>query len=188
MVSTLLSQREVHLPWKHRSTDLSEGEEHMTQKAALELLGDAAGQHSLGECSPSPSAGLSCNFDSLLAKNAAVSETVDDVVGPLFGARRWIGRSEARGRVSASLWLTSLQNPGVFEVVPTENVSRFGIQMVTQKFWEVAEMVLVSFPPEFCVQGSVAYCKKLPSGDYILGIRLDAPVERWVEALRLKES
>src|SRR5260221_8913087 len=49
--------------------------------------------------------------------------------------------------------------------------------MVTRKFWEPAELVLVSCPPGFCVQGSVVYCKKLPSEDYMLGIRLDAPVE-----------
>jgi len=160
----------------------------MTQVTVLELPGDVAREHSLLECPPLPSLGLSRNFDSLLARNAAVSETVDPVAGLSFGAPRRIGRAEARGRVSASLWLTSLQNPGVIEVAPTENVSRFGIQMVTQKFWERAEMILVSSPPGFCVQGSVAYCKKLPSDDYILGIRLDAPIEHWTEVLRLGES
>jgi len=163
MTSTLPSPRrslrEVHLPRKHRSTDFSDGEEHVTQKATLEFLGDIAREHSLGECSPSP-----------------------PVAGLLFAAPRRIGRSEARGRLSASLWLTSLQKPGVFEVVPTENVSRFGIQMVTQEFWEPAELVLVSSPPGFCVQGSVVYCRKLPSDDYVLGLLLDAPVEDWTEA------
>lgn len=83
----------------------------MTQKAALGLPGGVAREHSLGECSPSVPVGLSCNFDSLLAQNAAGSETVGDVAGLLIGAARRIGRSEARGRVGASLWLTSLQNP-----------------------------------------------------------------------------
>jgi len=137
----------------------------MTREAVIELPEGVAREHSLGECSPSP-----------------------PVAGLLFAAPRRIGRSEARGRLSAALWLTSLQKPGVFEVVPTENVSRFGIQMVTQEFWEPAELVLVSSPPGFCVQGSVVYCKKLPSDDYILGIRLDASVEHWMEALRLGEA
>jgi hypothetical protein len=106
----------------------------------------------------------------------------------LFGARRRTGRSEARGRLNASLWLTSLQKPGVFEVVPTENVSRFGIQTVTREFWEPDELVLVSSPPGFCVQGSVVYSRKLPSDDYLLGIWLDAPVEQWGKALRFGES
>ena len=126
----------------------------MTQKDALEHPGDVAGEHSLGECSPWPS-----------------------VAAPSSSARPRTGRSEARRRLHASLWLTSLEKPGVFEVVPTENVSRFGIQMVTQKFWEPAELVLVSSPPGFCVQGSVVYCKKLPSDEYVVGIGLDAPVE-----------
>jgi hypothetical protein len=60
--------------------------------------------------------------------------------------------------------------------------------MVTQEFWEPADLVLVSSPPGFCVQGSVVYCKKLPSEDYILGIRLNAPVEEWMEQLGLGES
>ncbi len=137
----------------------------MTQEAVVELPEDVAREPSLGKCSPSPS-----------------------VAGLLFGTSRRIGRSEARGRLSTPLWLTSLQKPGVFEVVPTENVSRFGIQTVTRKFWEPAELVLVSSPPGFCVQGSVVYCKKLPSEDHILGIRLDTPVEHWIEALGLGES
>ena len=132
----------------------------MTQAAGLEFSQVVAREHSFGECSPSP-----------------------PVAGPLVGASRSIGRSEARDRLSTSLWVTSLQRPGVFEVVPTENISRSGMQMVTQEFWKPDEQVLVSSPPGFCVQGSVVYCKKLPSDDYILGIRLDAPVEHWIEAL-----
>ena len=132
----------------------------MTQVA----VAGSVGEHCLGEGSPSPSVG-----------------------GLLFGAPRRNGRSEARDPLRASLWLTSLQKSGVFEVISIENVSRFGIQMVTRKFWEPAELVLVSCPPGFCVQGSVVYCKKLPSEDYVLGIRLDAPVEEWMEELGLAE-
>ena len=118
-----------------------------------------------GECSPSPS-----------------------VPRLLFGTPRRIGRSEPRAHLSAPLWVTSLRKPGVFEVVPTENVSRFGMQIVTQEFWEPGELVLVSSPPGFCVQGSVAYCKKLPSDDYVLGIRLNAPVDDWIKAIGVEES
>jgi hypothetical protein len=137
----------------------------MTQEAALEFPRVVAREHCLGECSPSPS-----------------------VAGLLVRAPRSVERSEARNHLNAPLWLTSLQRPGVFEVAPTKNVSRFGIQMVTQEFWEPADLVLVSSPPGLCVQGSVVYCKKLPSEDYILGIRLDAPVEEWMEQLGLGES
>ena len=137
----------------------------MTQEAALEFPRVVAREHCLGECSPSPS-----------------------VAGLLVRAPRITERSEARDHLNAPLWLTSLQRPGVFEVVPTKNVSRFGFQMVTQEFWEPTDLVLVSSPPGFCVQGSVVYCKKRPSEDYVLGIRLDAPVEEWMEQLGLGES
>lgn len=133
----------------------------MTQAAELEFPQVVARELSLGECSPPP----------LVSR-------------PRVGASRSIGRSEARDRVSTPLWVTSLHKPGVFEVVPTENVSRFGIQTVTQEFWRPGELVLVSSPPGFWIEGSVVYCKKLPSEDYLLGIRLDAPVEHWMEALR----
>ena len=126
----------------------------MTQAAELEFPQVVAKQHYLAECSPSSS-----------------------VAGGLVGASRSMGRSEARDRLSTSLWVTSLWRPGVFEVVPTENISRSGMQMVTQELWKPDEQVLVSSPPGFCVQGSVVYCKKLPSDNYFLGISLDAPLE-----------
>jgi len=130
----------------------------MTQAAGLEFSQVAARERSFGECSPSP-----------------------PVAGPLVGASRSIGRSEARDRLSTSMWVTSLQRPGVFEIVPTENISRSGMQVVTQRFWKPDEFVLVSSPPGFCVQGSVVYCKKLPSDDYFVGISLETPVEDWAE-------
>ncbi len=155
----------------------------MTQKAELGLPEEMVGEPYLEESSPFPSVGPRYKLDSLVARNAAVSRAVDDMAAVSFGARGKIRRSEARAQLSTTLWLTSLQKPAVFEIVPTENVSRAGIQMVTQKFWEPDELVLVSSPPGFFVQGSVVYCRKLPSDDHLLGIRLDAPVEHWIETL-----
>ena len=163
----------------------------MTQKASLEFPEDVAGERILGKCLRFPSVWLGCSFDSLLAENAAVSETVDPMAAVLFGAGRWSGRnrrSEARTHLSAPLWLTSLRKPGVLELAPVKNVSRQGIKAVTQKLWEPAEPVFVSSPPGFHVQGSIVYCKKLPSDDYILGIRLHTPVEHWIETFGLGED
>jgi hypothetical protein len=137
----------------------------MTQVAGFEFPQIVARGHSFVECSPSQS-----------------------VAGALVGASRSIERSEARDSLNVSLWLTSLQRPAVFEVVPMENVSRSGVQIVTQELWEPAELVLVSCPPELCVQGSVIYCKKLPSDDYVLGISLDAPIQDWIKKLGFEES
>ena len=173
---------------KQRSTDFSHGEAHMTQKAELELPEEIVGEPYLEDFSPFPSVGPNHKVHSPVAKNAAVSGAVGDMAAVSFGARRRIQRSEGRAHLSTSLWLTSLGKPAVFEIVPTENISRVGIQMVTRKFWEPAELVLVSSPPGFFVQGSVVYCKKLPSDDHLLGIRLDASVEHWIETLGLGES
>jgi hypothetical protein len=136
----------------------------MTQVAGLEFPHVVARERSFEECSPSPPVG-----------------------GLPLRAPRSRGRSEARDPLTASMWVTSLQRPGVFEVVPTENISRSGMRMVTRELWEPAELVLVSSPPGFCVQGSVVYCKKLPSDDYVLGISLDASVEDWTETLGIGE-
>jgi hypothetical protein len=137
----------------------------MAPTALQEAPRETGEPYCLGECSPAPS-----------------------VAEPLSGAGRRFGRSGPRDHVSTPLWLTSLDKPGVFELVPTENVSRFGIQTVTREIWEPGELVLVSSPPGFWVQGSVVYCKELPSEDYLLGIRLDAPVEHWMEALGPRSS
>ena len=112
-------------------------------------------------------------------------ESSDRATVALFGAPERIPRSEPRDLLNAPLWITSLHKPGVFEIAPTENVSREGIQLVTQRHWEPGEMVLVSSPPGLCLQGSVVYCRKLPSEDYVLGLRLSAPVEHWAETLGL---
>ncbi|PYT48082.1 MAG: hypothetical protein DMG44_16215 [Acidobacteria bacterium] len=169
------------------------GVEYMTQNTALEFPEDQVGGNFLGERSTFLFKGLNYEFDPFQAasENAIASETDDRASAVLCGPRPWNGsiqRSEPRAHLNTLLWLTSLRRPGVLEVVPTENISRNGIQMVTREFWKPAELVLVSSPPGFCVQGSVVYCKKFPSDDYILGIRLDAPVEHGIEALGFRGS
>jgi len=165
---------------RHSSADSRIGVEHMTQSTALEEEGFREGF--FGPRSTFLSAGL--NY--ALTDSAVVSKTDDCVTGVLSRARRWDGkiqRSESRAQVSVPLWLTSLNNPGVLELVSSENISRFGIRIVTQESWEAGELVLVSSPPGFCVHGSVAYCKKLPSDDHIVGIRFMSPAEQWRETL-----
>ncbi len=159
----------------------------MTPKTAVELPDDLVGESSLEGRSPFPAATPNCTLDSFLAKNAACSVAADNVAAVLFGPRRRNRRSEARAHLSAPLWLTSLRKPGVFEIVSTENVSSLGIQTIAQKFWEPSEFVLVSSPPGFFVQGSIVYCKKLPSDDHVLGIRFDSAVEHWTEILGLRD-
>ena len=104
----------------------------------------------------------------------------EHIVAKLFGPCVKICRSGERNVRSVPLWITSLHRPAVFEVLPTENVSEFGVQMISRQSWKPAENVLVSFPPEFRRSGCVVYCKKTPSEDYLLGIRLNAPVECWI--------
>ena len=112
-------------------------------------------------------------------------ESPNPLTVPLCSELGRVPRSEPRATVNELLWITSLHKPGVFEIVPTENVSRLGVRMVTQKFWEPGEVVLVSSPPGLCRQGSVVYCRKLPSDEHVLGIRLNTPVEHWIKIFGL---
>jgi len=137
----------------------------MTQEAVLEFSQVVPREYPFGNCALLP-----------------------PVAGLTLGPSRTMERSEARDPRSTPLWVTSLHRPGVFELVPTENISRSGMKMVTRESWEPDERVLLSSPPGFCIQGSVAYCNKLPSDDYFVGISLDAPVEDWTETLGLVES
>jgi len=120
-----------------------------------------------------------------LLSEAVCEKSANPVAVPLCRRLARIPRSEPRATLNALLWITSLHKPGVFEVVPTENVSRMGIQLVAQKFWEPDELVLVSSPPGLCQHGSVVYCRRLPSDDYVLGIQLSAPVEHWIKIFGL---
>jgi hypothetical protein len=110
-----------------------------------------------------------------------------DIAEKLFGTASRMRRA-ARKRLNIPLWLTSLHRPGVFELLPTENVSNSGVQMVSPEPWEPDEQVLLSSPPGFLVQGSVAYCRKLPSENHILGIRFHAPMEDWIRMLGPERS
>ncbi len=120
-----------------------------------------------------------------LPSHGVREESAIPVTMPLCSELARIPRSEPRATLNALLWITSLHKPGVFEIVPTENVSRTGIQLITQKFWEPDELVLVSSPPGLCQQGSVIYCRRLPSDEHVLGIRLNAPVEHWIKIFGL---
>src|SRR5260370_36575368 len=115
-------------------------------------------------------------------------ESPNPATGALCSELGRVSRSEPRATLNELLWITSLHKPGVFEIVPTENVSRLGVQMVTQKFWEPGEVVLVSSPPGLCRQGPVVYCRTLPSDEHVLGIRLNTPVERWIKISGLLPS
>ncbi len=162
----------------------------MRGDTGVEFSEDQVGEKFFGEQSTFLSAGLSYKWSSrrAAAENTAVSKADGPIAAKLFGVPGTTARtqrSEPRTLLCAPLWITSLHKPGVFEIVRTENVSREGIQLVTQRHWQPGEVVLVSSPPGLCRQGSVVYCRKLPSDDYVLGIRLSAPVEHWVETLGL---
>ncbi|HEY2461112.1 MAG TPA: PilZ domain-containing protein [Candidatus Acidoferrum sp.] len=93
-------------------------------------------------------------------------------------------RVEDRQEFRDAIWLTSLHNPGVLERAVTENVSVSGARLVTKRFWEPAEAVLVSLPPGFCAHARIVYCYQLPSEEFALGIQLIDTSKDWVKNLQ----
>ena len=92
-------------------------------------------------------------------------------------------RVEVRVPLTGPMWLTSLENGGEFEIATTENASTTGARVVTSKPWKPNESVLISQPPGFCAVGRIAYCRRMPSENFALGISLEAPPSDWLQSL-----
>jgi hypothetical protein len=97
-------------------------------------------------------------------------------------------RLELRVALTGSVWLTSLDNGGEFEISAAENASATGVRVVTSKPWKPNESVLISQPPGFCAVGRIAYCHRMPSENFALGISLEAPPSDWLRSLEDSES
>ena len=92
-------------------------------------------------------------------------------------------RLELRGALAGPVWLTSLDNGGEFEISTAENASTTGVRVVTSKPWKPNESVLISQPPRFCAVGRIAYCHRMPSENFALGISLEPPPSDWLQNL-----
>jgi hypothetical protein len=79
------------------------------------------------------------------------------------------------------MWLTSLDNGGCIEMVITQNANTAGVQVLASKPWQSSESVLISQPPSFCAVARIAYCRRLPSENFVLGISFETSPQDWMQ-------
>jgi hypothetical protein len=73
-----------------------------------------------------------------------------------------------------------LEIPGV-EMTFTENVSARGARVLSTRRWRTHErLVVASLAGNFQAQARVAYCEKVPSRGFAVGLEFKSPQGKWV--------
>ena len=103
----------------------------------------------------------------------------------IFGHREQIRkalrerRRESRTLAAIGLELSSLNEPFIHEQAVTENISRRGARVVTEKRWRPNDHVFVGLPRGDSY-ARVAYCDALPADSFAIGLRFASVVDDWV--------
>jgi hypothetical protein len=93
-------------------------------------------------------------------------------------------RMEARIPTTVGLELSGLDEPIVYEITFTQNVSRHGARVVTKRCWRPNDNVLVKLPEE-CLpsRARITYCQPLKGDEFALGLQFSLPVYSWIGSL-----
>jgi PilZ domain len=93
-------------------------------------------------------------------------------------------RMEARIPTTVGLELSGLDEPLIYEIIFTENVSRHGARVVTKRHWRPNDRVLVKLPQE-CLpaHARITYCQPLKGAEFALGLQFSLPVYSWTGSL-----
>ena len=93
-------------------------------------------------------------------------------------------RMEARIPTTVGLELSGLEEPPIYEITLTENVSRHGARVVTKRPWRPNDSVLVKLPQE-CLpsHARITYCQPLKGDEFALGLQFSLPVYSWTGSL-----
>jgi hypothetical protein len=90
-------------------------------------------------------------------------------------------RMEARIPTRVGLKLSGPEEPLVYEITFTENVSRHGARVVTKRRWSPNDSVLVKLPQE-CLpsRARITYCQPLKEDEFAMGLRFSSVVYNWI--------
>ena len=90
-------------------------------------------------------------------------------------------RIEGRVPTAVGLELAGPDEPTIYEITFTENVSRHGARVVSKKRWHPNDNVLVKLPEE-CLpaQARITYCQPLKGGEFAMGLEFSLAVYNWV--------
>ena len=89
-------------------------------------------------------------------------------------------RIEARIPTTVGLELSGLDEPLIYEITITQNVSRHGARVVAKRRWRPNDSVLVKLPQE-CLpsRARITYCQPLKGDEFALGLQFSLPVYSW---------
>jgi hypothetical protein len=93
-------------------------------------------------------------------------------------------RIEARIPTTVGLELSGLDEPLIYEITFTENVSRHGARVVAKRHWRPNDSVIVKLPHE-CLpsRARITYCQPLKGDEFALGLQFSLPVYSWIGSL-----
>jgi hypothetical protein len=81
-------------------------------------------------------------------------------------------RMEARIPTRVGLELSGPDEPLIYEITFTENVSRHGARVVTKRRWSPNDSVLVKLPQEYLPsRARITYCQPLKGDEFAMGLQ-----------------
>src|SRR5438132_9273280 len=90
-------------------------------------------------------------------------------------------RMEARIPTRVGLELSGPDEPLIYEITFTENVSRHGARVVTKRRWSPNDSVLVKLPQErLPSRARITYCQPLKGAEFAIGLQFSLVVYDWI--------
>src|SRR6266478_9365353 len=92
-------------------------------------------------------------------------------------------RMEARIPTKVGLGLSGPDEPLVYEITFTENVSRHGARVVTKRRWSPNDSVLVKLPQESLPsRARITYCQPFKEDQFATGLQFSLAVYDWIRS------
>jgi len=90
-------------------------------------------------------------------------------------------RMEARIPTKVGLELSGPDEPLIYEITFTQNVSRHGARVVTKTRWRPNDSVLVKLPQErLPSRARITYCQPLKGDEFAMGLQFSLVVYDWI--------
>jgi len=90
-------------------------------------------------------------------------------------------RMETRTPARVGLELSGPDEPLIYEITFTENVSPHGARVVTKRHWSPNDSVLVKLPQEGSPsRARITYCQSLGADEFATGLQFSFLVYEWI--------
>jgi len=89
-------------------------------------------------------------------------------------------RMETRIPTRVGLELSGPDDPLLYEITFTENISRHGARVLTKRCWSPNDSVLVRLPQEGPCRARIAYCQPFKGDEFATGLQFSSVVYDWI--------